>query len=91
MKTLRGFGKEIINGKVSLVVVNELGMVVDVLIKNGDIDDVLTAEKWFAFDKLADDQYLYRMARFINNDGTGHVWGIDSQEIETSHWRMFNF
>lgn len=81
MMTMKGYAKNIQSSKwiglhpdTSLLVVNELGMVVDVLVKNGDLETVATVENYFDHSKLLDDQYLIRMiktdkATMIQEDG----------------------
>ena len=85
---IKDLSKKIEAGKTTLAVVNESGNVVDVMVLNGDIDQVLLVEKWFDYSKLADDEYLYRFYRFVRLFDTPQVYGVDSQEIETTNWHL---
>lgn len=67
----------------SLAVVNDLGIIEDVLLKSGDINQATDIEKWFAFDKLDDDQHLIRFLagqnvnwQELEEDTVGGEWHL---------------
>ena len=67
--TFKAFGKAIDEGKYGLAVINELGMVVYTVLQNATIGEVVDAEEWFNFSKLAPTEYLQRV-----NKLNGNVW-----------------
>ena len=81
MMSMKGYAKNIqsstwngLHPETSLLVVSELGTVVDVLVKNGDLETVATVENYFDYSKLGNDKYLIRMIKtdksvMIQEDG----------------------
>ena len=70
MMTMKAYAKKIQSdcGKAlcpitSLLVIDDLGMVVDVLVKNGDLETVATVENYFDSRKLKKGQSLVRMIK----------------------------
>lgn len=78
MKTMKMLARATENGKYTLAVINEDGFAVYTMLTNGSIDEVVTAENWFNFDKLADDQYLIR---FYTNGNAHYIQFSDKNGL----------
>ena len=58
MSTLKKVARETENAKYSMAVMDETGIVKDVLIENVDVATVATIERYFDMKKLAEGEYL---------------------------------
>lgn len=86
MMTMKGYAKQIEEGKYALAVINEDGFLIHSFVLNGTIDEVTESEMWINFQNLKDTEYVIRFMR--TNKA---VWMQEEDENGVGNWSHTGF